>query len=147
EPDNPRALIATGFNRLWPDEYNAANLEQRRQEILDDVTDVTGQVFLGLTVGCARCHDHKFDPILQTDYYRLQAFFAPMRPRDDLPAATPGDVEEYRRRLSAWENATTDIRKEMDALAATKRAEARTTALGKFRQEIQQAVLMPDEQR
>ncbi|HMC87902.1 MAG TPA: DUF1549 domain-containing protein, partial [Gemmataceae bacterium] len=56
EPGNARALIATGFNRLYPDEYNAANLEQRRQEILDDVTDVTGSVFLGLTIGCARCH-------------------------------------------------------------------------------------------
>ncbi len=88
EPDNPEALIATGFLRLWPDEYNAANLEQRRQEILDDVTDVTGQVFLGLTFGCARCHDHKYDPILQSDYFRLQAFFASMQPRDDLPAAT-----------------------------------------------------------
>src|SRR5262249_27157653 len=74
EPDNPEALIATGFNRLWPDEYNAANLEQRRQEILDDVTETTGLVFLGLTLGCARCHDHKYDPLSQKDYFRLQAF-------------------------------------------------------------------------
>jgi hypothetical protein len=90
EPTNPDALVATGLNRLWPDEYNAANLEQRRQEILDDVTEVTSLVFLGLTLGCARCHDHKFDPLLQTDYYRLQAFFAGLQPRDDLlcsPAA------------------------------------------------------------
>src|SRR5262249_50320353 len=46
EPGNPDALMATGFIRLYPDEYNAANLEQRRQEILDDVTDTTGLVFL-----------------------------------------------------------------------------------------------------
>ena len=52
EPDNADALIATGFNRLWPDEYNAANLEQRRQEILDDVTDTTGLALLGMTFGC-----------------------------------------------------------------------------------------------
>jgi len=147
EPENPQALIATGFNRLWPDEYNAANLEQRRQEILDDVTDVSGQVFLGLTMGCARCHDHKFDPILQTDYYRWQAFFAPMQPHDDLPTAPAQEVQEYRRQLAAWENATADLRKEMAALVATKRAEGRKTALGKFRQEIQQAVLMPENQR
>src|SRR4051794_17641489 len=81
EPDDPEALVATGFLRLWPDENNAANLEQRRQEILDDVTDVTGLVFLGLTFGCARCHDHKFDPIEQADYFRLQGFFAPLQPR------------------------------------------------------------------
>ena len=106
EPDDPDALIATGFLRLWPDEYNAANLEQRRQEILDDVTDITGQLFLGLTFGCARCHDHKYDPILQTDYYRLQAFFAPMQPRDDLPAATAAARSAYQRRLGAWESAS-----------------------------------------
>jgi hypothetical protein len=147
EPDNPDALVATGFLRLWPDEYNAANLEQRRQEILDDVTDVTGQVFLGLTFGCARCHDHKYDPILQTDYFRLQAFFAPMRPRDDLPAATPAQLRDYQRRLDAWQAASRDIRAEMDRLTADKRRQQRQNALGKFRTEIQQAVLAPDEKR
>ncbi len=147
EPDNPDARIATGFLRLWPDEYNAANLEQRRQEILDDVTDVTGQVFLGLTFGCARCHDHKYDPILQTDYFRLQAFFTPLRPRDDLPAATPQEQREYQRRLDAWQAASRAIRAEMEKLIADKRSQQRTYALGKFRPEIQQAVLTPDEKR
>lgn len=147
EPDNPDALVATGFLRLWPDESNAANLEQRRQEILDDVTDVTGQVFLGLTFGCARCHDHKYDPILQTDYFRLQAFFAPMRPRDDLPAATPAQRRAYRRRLDAWEAASQDIRAELDQLLADKRRQRREYTLGRFRPEIQQAVRTPDEKR
>jgi hypothetical protein len=147
EPDNPDALIATGFLRLWPDEYNAANLEQRRQEILDDVTDVTGQVFLGLTFGCARCHDHKYDPILQTDYFRLQAFFAPMQPRDDLPAATAAARRAYQDRLSAWQEASRGIRAEMEKLTAEKRQQQRMYALGKFRPEIQEAVLTPDEKR
>src|SRR4029077_19693896 len=106
EPDNPDALLATGFNRLWPDEYNAANLEQRRQEILDDVTEVTGLVYLGLTIGCARCHDHKYDPLLQTDYFRLQAFFAPLLPRDDLPAGDVGAKQRERAQRAAWESAT-----------------------------------------
>ena len=147
EPDNPAARIATGFLRLWPDEYNAANLEQRRQEILDDVTDVTGQVFLGLTFGCARCHDHKFDPILQTDYFRLQAFFAPMRPRDDVPALPAAAQSDYQRRRTLWETASRAIEQEKDKLLAAKRQEQRKSAPLKFRTEIQQAVLMPDEKR
>ncbi|HXG13014.1 MAG TPA: DUF1549 and DUF1553 domain-containing protein [Gemmataceae bacterium] len=147
EPDNPEALTAAGLNRLWPDEYNAANLEQRRQEILDDVTETTALVFLGLTFGCARCHDHKFDPILQTDYYRLQAFFAPLLPSDDRPALDPAQEQEYRRRLAAWEEATRPIRQEMEALLAGKREEMGKYALTKFRPEIQQAYLTPEEQR
>jgi hypothetical protein len=147
EPDNPDAVVATGFNRLWPDEYNAANLEQRRQEILDDVTDVTGAVFLGLTVGCARCHDHKFDPISQVDYFRLQAFFAALQPRDDLVAADPARRQRYRAQRDAWEKATRGLRAEMDVLLADKRAELRQHALTKFRPEIQQAVLTPQAQR
>ena len=91
EPDNLEAIIATGLNRLYPDEYNAGNLEQRRQEILDDITDTTGFAFLGMTFACARCHDHKFDPTLQKDYYRLQAFFSGFRTRDDIPALDHAD--------------------------------------------------------
>jgi hypothetical protein len=147
EPDNPDARIATGLNRLGPSEYNAANLEQRRQEILDDVTEVTGSVFLGLTIGCARCHNHKFDPIRQTDYYRFQAFFAPMQPHDDLLAADPRQKREYARRLAAWEAATEKLRAELDTLTAAKRAELRNHALTKFRPEIQQAVQTPDARR
>ena len=67
-------------------------------DMLNDLTDVTGDVFLGLGMGCARCHDHKFDPILQKDYYRLQAFFAAVLPRDDVPLATPQQKADVRRR-------------------------------------------------
>ena len=116
EPDNPQALIATGFLRLYPDEDNAANIFQRRQEILDDVTDTTGLVFLGLTMGCAQCHDHKFDDILQTDYYRLQAFFVSMAERDDLPVVDAGAVAGYREKLARWEEATAPVRREIDAI-------------------------------
>ncbi|MCA9299694.1 MAG: DUF1549 domain-containing protein, partial [Phycisphaerales bacterium] len=69
------ALIATGYYRLgvWDDE--PADPVQARADELADVVDTTGQVFMGMTVGCARCHDHKADPISQKDYYALTAFF------------------------------------------------------------------------
>ena len=75
-PDGgPDGLIATGYYRLglWDDE--PADREQARYDGLDDIVATTGQVFLGLTVDCARCHDHKLDPIPQKDYYRFLSFF------------------------------------------------------------------------
>ena len=67
-------IVATGFYRLgiWDDEPTDA--VQSRYDGLDDIVATTGQVFLGLTVDCARCHDHKIDPIPQKDYYKLLAF-------------------------------------------------------------------------
>ncbi len=94
EPENPDAIIATGYNRLYPFESNASNFRKARQDVLDDMTEVTGFVFMGLTIGCAKCHDHKFDPIEQEDFFRLQAVFSPLLPRDDLPAAPPEAVSK-----------------------------------------------------
>ncbi|HVX13269.1 MAG TPA: DUF1549 and DUF1553 domain-containing protein [Pirellulales bacterium] len=147
QPDSPLALAATGYNRLYPDEYNAANLEQRRQEILDDVTATTSVAFMGLTMGCAQCHDHKFDDIAQTDYFRLQAFFSPLVPRDDVPDATPEEAERYRHQLATWREATAEVRAQIDELLAAKRAQLREYGLGKFRAEIRQAVDVPAAER
>ena len=81
-------IIATGYYRLgiWDDE--AADPVQARYDEWDDVVSTTSQAMLGLTVGCARCHDHKIDPIPQDDYYGLLAFFA-----DVTPYAERGDEE------------------------------------------------------
>jgi hypothetical protein len=87
QPGDPVAFLATAFNRHWPFEDNNKVPGLNRQLMLDDVTDTTASVFLGLTVGCARCHDHKYDPISQKDYYRFQALFAATEPRDDFPLA------------------------------------------------------------
>ena len=84
-------LIATGFYRLgiWDDE--PTDRLQARYDNLDDVVTTTGQVFLGLTVDCARCHNHKIDPIPQTDYYRLLAFFQNITPYEN---GGSGDLAE-----------------------------------------------------
>jgi hypothetical protein len=88
DPKNPEAILATGFLRAGPWEHTAMSVEAvTRQLFLDDVTHATINVFLGLTLGCARCHDHKFDPIPTRDYYSVQAVFAATefaRPRIDF---------------------------------------------------------------
>ena len=68
---------AAGFNRCGPTHMVGGNTDQEilRQENLTEMTTAVGSVFMGLTIGCARCHDHKFDPLSQVDYYRMQAFF------------------------------------------------------------------------
>jgi hypothetical protein len=141
EPDNPQALVATGLNRLYPDEFNAADVKQRRQEILDDITDTTGLVFLGLTMGCAQCHDHKFDEILQTDYYKLQAFFTPMLPRNDMVAATAEEKAAHEQQRKAWEEATAEVRGEIDAIIKPRMEKMIKDAIGKFDADVQAAVL------
>src|SRR5690606_34063629 len=73
------------FLRLGP-LFQTTIAAQLRQMLLDEITGTVSSVFLGLTVGCAQCHDHKYDPFPQRDYYRLQAFFAPMElVQVDLP--------------------------------------------------------------
>ena len=75
-PEDPDAWVATGFARLGMWDGMSKDAPGQRQDFLNDATDAVGSVFLGVTIGCARCHDHKYDAIKQRDYYGLQAFFA-----------------------------------------------------------------------
>ncbi len=138
EAGGEEALTASGFLRLHTDEYNAAQLEQRRQEILDDVTETAGLAFLGLTFGCARCHDHKYDPISQKDYFRLQAFFAALV-RRDVPLPSP----EWDR----WQEQTRAARAELDAMVAKKRKDEAAKGLERFNADIRRAFLLAPEKR
>ncbi len=77
DPDNPEAIIATGFLRMGPWELTGMEVAKiARQRFLDDVTNSIGETFLAHSLQCARCHDHKFDPIPTHDYYAIQAVFA-----------------------------------------------------------------------
>jgi hypothetical protein len=115
-PNDQEALIATGFLRSYPDEINARDLNLKKQEIAVDLTNTTGSVFLATTVGCANCHNHKFDKISQKEYFQFQAFFANASARDDVPAATATALTDYQQRLAHYNEATHEIREQMDAL-------------------------------
>ena len=90
-PD-PRGYIPTGFLRIAPWDRSNLVAAEVRQNYLSEVTTSTASIFLGLTVGCARCHDHKYDPIPQRDFYRLQAFFNAIQVEDRQGAITRPEV-------------------------------------------------------
>ncbi|MCX7702431.1 MAG: DUF1549 and DUF1553 domain-containing protein, partial [Gemmataceae bacterium] len=110
-------LIATGLHRCGPVHMVAGNLdvEQVRQEVITEMVNGLGSAVLGLTVGCARCHDHKFDPISQGDYFRLAAFFAGTQ-FHEVPLASQAEIEEYQRRTSAIRQRTNPLRAKVAAL-------------------------------
>jgi len=147
EPDSLDALIATGYFRLHPEETNGSNYTQIRQEILDDVTDVFSATFLGLTMGCARCHNHKFDPIPQRDYYRLQAFFAPLMQHDDQPLAPLAVRQRYEKEMAAWRQKTQAVRNEMEQLLRPVGEQVFSEAVGAFDDETQMALKVAAEKR
>jgi len=147
-PGDRDALVAMGFNRHWIDETNAAALFTRRQETLDDMTAATGEAFLGLTFGCARCHNHKFDPILQKDYYRLQAFFANTSFGDGpLPLKDPVERQKYDAQKAAWEEKTKDIRAEMNQILEPLRAAKAKSGSNTFEEEVKAAIMMDPAKR
>ena len=111
-PDDPECQTASIFHRLGPVRRNAGNPEiaLSRNEVLTERTDIIGTAFLGLTVGCARCHNHKLEPIAQKDYYRLQAYLAATEEHNIVLASEPsekavggGDADDQGRDRAAQE--------------------------------------------
>ena len=146
-PDNPDALIATGYLRNWIYEYNNSDVRLQWSNILNDVTDTTADVFLGLGLQCARCHDHKYDPLLQKDYFRLQAFFANVLPQDKRVVASAKDQAEYAAKMKVWEEKTASIRRELAAIEEPYRRKAADGAMKKFPEETQALIHKPVTER
>ena len=116
-PDvSTETLVATGFHRLGPWDDEPADPLTDRYDQLDDLARTTSEVFLGLTLGCARCHNHKFEPLTARDYYSIVAVFAPLnRPQDgrtELLRPIGGRAE-----LNAWEERDARIRRIEDEIA------------------------------
>ena len=114
EPRTDDLLVASGFNRLGPLRKNAGNQEvaSSRTEVLTEMTNIVGASILGVTVGCARCHDHKFDPFRQSDYYRLQGFFAQTH-SNDIVIASPEEQAKYKAKMTPIESEMRKLRGSM----------------------------------
>ncbi|MGZ4969851.1 MAG: DUF1553 domain-containing protein [Methylobacter sp.] len=143
-PDNQEALIATGYMANFPDNHNSRDLVQRKYQITTDITDTVGKVFLGQTVECARCHNHKFDKISQKDYYSLQSFFANLSAVDNIPAAKKGEVErKYEAALAKWEDATKEIRDKQKAIIDSVRDAAEKHHKERYLTDSREAIFKP----
>jgi hypothetical protein len=143
---NPDAVIATGYYRLglWDDE--PADPQQARFDELDDFVTTTAQGFLGMTMNCARCHDHKRDPIPQADYYRLLAFFADVPRydgnRDTRSAVALTDITPPDRRAAYEDDFSKRDARKAELTAALRRIE--DEAIKKLPAEDQRAAEGPE---
>lgn len=121
-PDaSTETVIATGYYRLGPWDDEPADPKEDRYEQLEDMVNTTSQVFLGMTLACARCHNHKFEPYSTLDYYRMAAIFntlqRPQAGRTDL-GAPAGNREQLAREV-ARDQAIQALQREIDQRRAT----------------------------
>ncbi len=153
----PETMIATGYYRLgiWDDE--PADRLLAKYDILDGIVSTTAQVVLGTTVGCARCHDHKKDPIPQRDYYRLLAYFrdiTDMTIKNTRRVPTREEQQEYdrlvaekRTREERLDAEARQIEQQFSAAFAEKTGSALVAASDAKGAESGRAVLLPDSRR
>ena len=122
-PDDVEAAAATGLLVAgpYPNQVTAKTLEPIRYDQLDDMAGTLGAAALGMTIGCARCHDHKYDPIGQRDYYALIACLRNAvqadRPMDPAPAATARAIEAWQKEREPFAAAVEKLRRESFAAA------------------------------
>jgi mono/diheme cytochrome c family protein len=143
-PVTDEAMIATGFLRLGPE--GGGSGERGRQDALDDIVSTTTLTFMGVTVGCARCHNHKFDPIPQKDYYRIHAVFASMRNVDHalVPSHVVAGHRAETQRIEALLKPLQQQKKELEAPYLKKLVDATIAQLPEY---MQAAWRTPEAQR
>ncbi|MGI8990764.1 MAG: PSD1 and planctomycete cytochrome C domain-containing protein [Bryobacteraceae bacterium] len=140
-------LIATGFLRNHAKVgFREKDNPQFRFEYLDDMIATIGRGVLGMTVQCARCHNHKFDPIPQKDYYRMQAaLFSYVEV--DHPLTTPQEAAEYQRQVDAIEARLKPLKQQIVELDRPYREKLLPAKYAKFPENIQAAIRTPEAQR
>ena len=147
ETVTPESLIATGFLRNYAKVgFREKDNPENRYDYLDDMIATLGRGVLGLTVQCARCHDHKFDPIRQMDYYRLQAsLFGYVEV--DHPLTSREQVDEYARKTAKVDARMGELRRQLHALEQPYSDQLLPAKYKKFPQNVQDAIGTPEAQR
>lgn len=147
DAENADCVTATGYLCHGIYEYNQRDVRGQWDTMLSEITDVTADVFLGLGFACARCHDHKYDPILQKDYYALRAFFAGLMPAEDVLLANRVQRAQYEKQQAIWLAKTAKVRAEIAKLEAAERAKSITSMVSKFQPDLQQMIRKPSADR
>ncbi len=141
------SLIATGFHRVGPRVgFREKDNPQYRYEYLDDMIGTTSRAFMALTANCARCHDHKFDPIPQIDYYRMMAVFFPFV-KYDYPLVPPGEESTYQTRKATLEAEIEPLKARLAEIEDPYRDAAFKKMVAKFPEDIQEAIRVPESER
>lgn len=142
-PNDPEKHIATAFLRHGVYEWNQRNAHMQWDIIINEMTRVTGEVFMGLGIGCAQCHDHKFDPILQKDYYSFQSFLSSVWWPENRKTGT----KEQLAQLAAWNKETAPLRKRLDEIKTIAYRGKDSYIINQFPPDVQEIYRKPAPER
>ena len=144
---NYDTLVATGFYRIGARVlFREKDNPEYRFNYLDDMIQTSSRAFMGISVECARCHDHKFDPIPQTDYYRMMAIFFPYI-RYDFPLAPPDVIAAHDAKKAEIEAQVAPLEAQIKEIEQPYREIKKAEKIKEFPQDIQEAVNTPEAAR
>lgn len=143
-------LVATGYLRMGPQDNSAPLFNEQarsRAELMADLVETTGSAFLGLTMSCCRCHDHKFDPLSQADHFRMRAFFEGVKYADDTPLDLAPAQEAIRRHNAAVDARIKPVQEERDSLRAGVKKRLRAEREAKLTDEERALLTIEEKER
>jgi hypothetical protein len=147
-PGDKNALIAAGFARAGSEHVVSGNIDPdvSRQEVLTEIATSVGQTFLGMTINCARCHNHKFDPILQADFYRMQAIFGAAKGKE-VDIATDAEKAAWKIADEAYQARLKPVSEALEKLAAPYKEKIEADRLAQIEPQLRDAYNIPKDKR